>query len=80
MDMKQFDGFYFLPGDEENQMMFSYFVLKEDSLRGKPVDNTKVGDMYHIAFFRQNEMVNQNLMKNLKRFLLTQQHTLPTIL
>lgn len=55
MDMKQFDGFYFLPGDEENQMKFSYFVLKEDSLRGKPIDNTKVGDMYHIAFFRQNE-------------------------
>lgn len=55
MDMKQFDGFYFLPGDGEDEVKLSYFTLKEDSLRGKPVGNTEIGDMYHIAFFKEGE-------------------------
>lgn len=55
MDMKQFDGFYFLPGEEEDEIRFQFFNLTDESLKGKPVNNNTIGDMYHIAFFKQNE-------------------------
>lgn len=55
MNMKDFDGFYFLPGDNENEMQFAYFKVNEEHFSGKPVDGTEIGDMFHIAFFRQEE-------------------------
>ena len=55
MNETEFDGFYFLPGDDENQMAFSFFTVKENHPTGKKVNNTSIGDMYHIAFFRENE-------------------------
>lgn len=55
MDMKQFDGFYFLPGDNEGEMKFAYFNLNDETHKGQPVDNTTIGDMFHIAFFKQGD-------------------------
>jgi hypothetical protein len=55
MDMKEFDGFYFLPGDEDDELKLSYFVLKDEELKGSPIESTEIGDMYHIAFFKENE-------------------------
>lgn len=52
---KDYDGFYFLPGDEDNQLTLSYFKLNEEFVDGKPVDFSSVGDMFHIAFFKWSD-------------------------
>lgn len=52
----EYDGIYFLPGDEENELMISYWSFKDKDLaKAKPVDNNQMGDMYHVAFFKRNE-------------------------
>lgn len=52
MDIKQFDGFYFLPQKDSSNMVINYFNLTDDSVKGKPIDAHKLGDMYHVAFFK----------------------------
>ena len=49
---RDYDGFYFLPGDDDGELKLAYFTLKEEEFRGEPIDNIDLGDMYHIAFFR----------------------------
>ena len=50
-----FDGIYFLPGKDENELVLSYFDFKEDMANGKPIEVSKSGHMYHIAFFKSDE-------------------------
>jgi hypothetical protein len=53
---KEYDGIYFTPGDEEGELMISYWNFKdEDMAAAKPVGNTEIGNMYHVAFFKRNE-------------------------
>ena len=60
MTDKKFDGFYFLPSDEdENGLTLKYFNFNvKEFMDAKPVGGTAVGDMYHIAFFRKDEEGN----------------------
>ena len=51
---KEYDGFYFLPGDEENELDISYFQFSDDEYRKDVVKYSDLGDMYHIAFFRKD--------------------------
>jgi hypothetical protein len=55
MEQKSFDGFYFLPGVEDDSLGFQYFKLKDEYDNGKPINGTSLGDMYHIAFFSRAE-------------------------
>lgn len=57
MSEKKFDGLYFLPSDEEDDgLVLKYFnFTAPEFVDAEPVDGTKVGDMYHIAFFREDE-------------------------
>jgi hypothetical protein len=55
MEPKSFDGFYFLPGSDDDSLGFQYFKLREEYDNGKPVNGTSIGDMYHIAFFSRAE-------------------------
>lgn len=50
-----YDGIYFLPGENEGEMRFSFFNMKEEDYDREPIENTKVGDKFHIAFFRMDE-------------------------
>jgi len=54
---KDYDGFYFLPPEEDDVIGFSYqfFKFKEEYQNGTPVEGTTVGDKFHIAFFKRNE-------------------------
>jgi hypothetical protein len=53
---REYDGIYFTPGDEENELMISYWNFKdEDMASAKLIDNTEIGDMYYVAFFKRNE-------------------------
>jgi hypothetical protein len=52
MKNDEYDGFYFIPGDEDDALNLAYFRIKEDSSVGVPIEFTEVGNMYHIAFFK----------------------------
>ena len=53
-EMENYDGFYFLPGDDEYELNLAFFKFKEGDFDGQPVDSSALGDMYHIAFFRRD--------------------------
>lgn len=56
MPVENFDGFYFLPVDEEEEgMKFAYFRVTDEECKGEPVGGTDIGDMFHIAFFKRGE-------------------------
>jgi hypothetical protein len=52
---EDYDGFYFLPPENENEegFIFHFFKLKNGLSDGKPIDNSKLGDMFHVAFFKR---------------------------
>jgi len=50
---KPFDGFYFTPGDNSNEIEVSFFKVKTQEM-GNPIDFNKIGDMFHVAFFRKS--------------------------
>jgi len=53
---REYDGIYFLPGDEDNELMISYWNFKDVELaNAKPVNSTAIGDMYHVAFFKRDD-------------------------
>jgi hypothetical protein len=54
MPKEEFDGIYFLPGDDDDQdLNLAYFKFKEDAY-GKCIESSPLGDKYHIAFFRRD--------------------------
>lgn len=56
MSVENFDGFYFLPVDEEEEgMKFAYFRVTDEECKGAPVGGTDIGDMFHIAFFKRDD-------------------------
>ena len=50
-----YDGIYFLPGDEEGELVLSYFNFNDEMAGGVPVETTSFGPKYHIAFFQRGE-------------------------
>jgi hypothetical protein len=49
-----FDGFWFLPNDEEG-LKLSFFTFGEEFAGGTPIGGNQLGDNYHLAFFKENE-------------------------
>ena len=49
-----FDGFWFLPNDEEG-LKLSFFTFGEEFAVGTPIGGNQLGDNYHLAFFKENE-------------------------
>lgn len=54
-EKRKYDGFYLMPGDEEDSFEFSFFTFKDDMKIGAPVQFTSVGDMFHVALFNEIE-------------------------
>lgn len=51
-----FDGFFFTPGADDDELELSFFDFKEEYLKNaEKVENTTFGDKYHIAFFKPNK-------------------------
>jgi hypothetical protein len=48
----EYDGIYFLPGEDEGELVLSYFDFNKEMADGIPIENTNFGYMYHIAFFK----------------------------
>lgn len=51
----EYDGIYFLPGEDDNELVISYFNFRYEMAGGKPIESTSVGYKYHIAFFNRDE-------------------------
>jgi hypothetical protein len=49
----EYDGFYFLPGDEEYELNIAYFKFKEE-WNANTIESSILGDKYHIAFFKRD--------------------------
>ena len=52
------DGFYILPGDDgeaEYSLKLSYFNFPKNFVKGKKIDGSSIGDMYHVVFFKESE-------------------------
>jgi hypothetical protein len=49
---RDYDGFYFLPGDNDGELKLEYFKFQEQEYIGEPIGASSLGDMYHIAFFK----------------------------
>ena len=54
----KYDGVYFLPGDDESELVISYFDFKGDMEGGVPVEGSKIGDVWQVAFFKKDEEGN----------------------
>jgi hypothetical protein len=51
-----FDGIFFLPDKEDDDaVMVSHFSFKDEYANGTPVGSTSIGDMFHVAFFVEDE-------------------------
>ena len=55
---EKFDGIYFLPGDSDDELVVSYWDFKEEMVGGKPIEATKIGDKFHVAFWKKDENDN----------------------
>jgi hypothetical protein len=53
-ESEKFDGFYILPGEDDG-IKLSYFDFKDDFNKGKKVDGTELGDMYHVIFMKAGD-------------------------
>jgi len=48
-----YDGFTIIPGDEDyDDAQVVFFNLEKESSEGIPIDNSPVGDMYHVVLFK----------------------------
>jgi hypothetical protein len=54
MAKEDYDGFYFLPGEDEYEINIAYFKFKEGEWTASAVETTSLGDKYHIAFFKRD--------------------------
>lgn len=54
MRPSSYDGFYFTPAEEDDDLNITFFDFKHSSEKGYPVSNTSIGDCWHVAFFRQD--------------------------
>lgn len=52
-EMDGYDGFIFLPHDEDEEELEFRFI-KYTSNFGEAIENTEVGDKYHVAFFKRD--------------------------
>ena len=56
MQSVTYDGFFFTPSNDDDELELSFFDYKDEKLKNaEKVENTAVGDMYHIAFFKPDE-------------------------
>jgi hypothetical protein len=56
MSREEYDGFCFLPGENEEELHISYFKFNEPGQFGAPIEASDIGDKYHIAFFKKDDV------------------------
>jgi hypothetical protein len=64
-----FDGFYFQPTGNDG-VEFNYFLFNEEKDRGPKVDNSSMGDMYHIILWKSDEIGLPEIQDNYEAILI----------
>jgi hypothetical protein len=54
MKPKEYDGFYFLPDENDDDLQITYFKFKDEFANKKPIEENTIGYKYHIAFFKRD--------------------------
>lgn len=52
---EKYDGFTIVPDDEPGNSKIVFFNLDDESKEGTPIENSELGDKYHVALFKLNE-------------------------
>lgn len=52
---KQYDGFTIVPDDIPGNSRIIYFNLDDDSKEGLPIENSELGDKYHVVLFKAKD-------------------------
>lgn len=58
LDIKGYDGIFFVPdpnSDNDGGLELSFFHFNDEYANKESVDNTSLGDMYYVAFFKGDE-------------------------
>lgn len=50
----EYDGIFFLPEGDGEQLKFSFFTVNDKEYDREPIENTELGDKFHIAFFKED--------------------------
>jgi hypothetical protein len=58
MKPNDYDGFYFLPDESDDDLQIAYFNFKDEFANGKPIEHSSIGYKYHIAFFKRDDKGN----------------------
>lgn len=58
MKPNEYDGFYFLPDEGDDDLQIAYFNFKDEFANGTPIEHSSIGYKYHIAFFRRDDEGN----------------------
>jgi hypothetical protein len=52
---EEYDGFWFLPTEEDDELHLAYFTFQEPYANGNKIGGNAIGDTYQIAFFRKDD-------------------------
>jgi hypothetical protein len=58
MKPNEYDGFYFLPDESNDDLQIAYFNFKDEFANATPIEHSSIGYKYHIAFFRRDKEGN----------------------
>lgn len=58
MKPNEYDGFYFLPDEGDDDLQIAYFNFKDEFANGTPIEQSSIGYKYHIAFFKRDDEGN----------------------
>jgi hypothetical protein len=57
MKVSEYDGIFFLPTGDSDELSFNYFKFQDEFI-AEPIESTPVGHKYHVAFFKPDEEGN----------------------
>jgi hypothetical protein len=53
-DNAEYDGFTIVPSDMDGGIKTVFFLLSDESKEGTPIENSELGDKYHVVLFKYN--------------------------
>jgi len=51
---EKYDGFTIIPIDVDGGIQTVFFQLSDESKEGAPIENSELGDKYHVVLFKYN--------------------------
>lgn len=55
---KKYDGFTIVPDGEYGNSKIVFFELGDDAKNGTPIENSELGDMFHVVIYKFNKEQN----------------------